>query len=103
MGRTFIGDGLVVEGDIEGPDELVVQGQIRGGSIRGKEVAIEKSGDVEAQVESESLKLAGKLTGNVQASARVDIAAEGRLQGDVKAPRISIADGAQFKGHIDTE
>ncbi|HJL41114.1 MAG TPA: polymer-forming cytoskeletal protein [Myxococcales bacterium LLY-WYZ-16_1] len=103
MARTFIGDGLVVEGDIEGSDELVVQGQVRGGSISGKEIAIEKSGDVEAQVQGETLRLAGKLVGDVQAQARVEIGAEGRLHGDVKAPRIAIADGAHFKGHIDTE
>lgn len=103
MGRTFIGDGLTVEGDIEGSDELVVQGTVRGGAIQGKEVTIDKSADVEAQVEADTLRLAGKLTGSVQAKARIEIGAEGRLQGDVKAPRISIADGAHLKGHIDTE
>jgi cytoskeletal protein CcmA (bactofilin family) len=43
----------------------------------------------------------GKLRGNVAASDRVDIRAEGSLTGDVAAARISIEDGAFFKGGID--
>jgi cytoskeletal protein CcmA (bactofilin family) len=43
----------------------------------------------------------GKVRGNVTASDRVDIRAEGALSGDVSAARISIEDGAFFKGGID--
>ena len=43
----------------------------------------------------------GKVRGNVTASDRVDIRAEGSLSGDVSAARISIEDGAFFKGGID--
>jgi cytoskeletal protein CcmA (bactofilin family) len=43
----------------------------------------------------------GKVRGNVSATDRVDIRAEGALSGDVAAARISIEDGAFFKGGID--
>jgi cytoskeletal protein CcmA (bactofilin family) len=43
----------------------------------------------------------GKVRGNITASDRVDIRAEGALTGDVAAARISIEDGAFFKGGID--
>jgi cytoskeletal protein CcmA (bactofilin family) len=43
----------------------------------------------------------GKVRGNVSATDRVDIRAEGALSGDVSAARISIEDGAFFKGGID--
>jgi cytoskeletal protein CcmA (bactofilin family) len=43
----------------------------------------------------------GKVRGNMTASDRVDIRGEGSLTGDVVAQRISIEDGAYFKGGID--
>ena len=43
----------------------------------------------------------GKLHGNVNVSDRVDIRAEGALTGDVVAHRLSIEDGAFFKGSVD--
>ena len=43
----------------------------------------------------------GKVRGNINASDRVDIRSEGSLTGDVIAQRISIEDGAFFKGGID--
>ena len=43
----------------------------------------------------------GKVRGNITAQDRVDIRGEGSLTGDVVAQRISIEDGAYFKGGID--
>jgi cytoskeletal protein CcmA (bactofilin family) len=43
----------------------------------------------------------GKLHGNVVVTDRVDIRAEGALSGDVVAHRLSIEDGAYFKGSVD--
>jgi cytoskeletal protein CcmA (bactofilin family) len=43
----------------------------------------------------------GKVRGNLTASDRVDIRSDGSLTGDVIAARISIEDGAFFKGGID--
>ena len=41
--------------------------------------------------------------GNITALDKVTIAPSGSVDGDIKAPRISIADGARFKGKIDME
>jgi cytoskeletal protein CcmA (bactofilin family) len=58
---------------------------------------------VEADVTASALSIAGQVTGNVTAQNRVDIQAGGRLVGDVKASRFTIADGASFKGSVDME
>ena len=50
-----------------------------------------------------SVVLAGQVTGNVNANSRVDIQAGGRLIGDVKAGRLTIADGASFRGNVDMD
>jgi cytoskeletal protein CcmA (bactofilin family) len=47
--------------------------------------------------------VSGRLTGNVLARERVELRAEAKVVGDVKAPRIVIADGASFKGNVDMD
>lgn len=103
MSRTVIGSSLEVEGDIEGAEELVVQGRLKGGISGGQSVVIEASGQVEAEIEAASVRISGTLNGKIHAKERVEIDAEGRMQGDIQAPRISISEGAHYKGHIDTE
>jgi cytoskeletal protein CcmA (bactofilin family) len=56
---------------------------------------------VSANITAREVVVQGKLKGNITASDRVDIRNEGSLQGDVVAQRISIEDGAFFKGGID--
>jgi cytoskeletal protein CcmA (bactofilin family) len=58
---------------------------------------------VEANVSAQSLTIAGQVTGNVTAQERVDLQAGARLVGDVKAARLTIADGASFKGNVDMD
>ena len=58
---------------------------------------------VGADITGTSLSVAGTVTGDVTASERVDIQAGGKLVGDIKAARFTIADGASFKGNVDME
>ena len=59
------------------------------------------AGDVTASVQTASLAVSGRLNGNVEASDRVEIRKEGTMIGDIKAPRVVIADGARFKGRVE--
>jgi len=45
----------------------------------------------------------GQVTGNITSTERVDIRDGGSLDGDLSSPRISIADGAHFRGSIDMQ
>ena len=103
MSRTVIGSTLEVEGEVHGAEELIVQGRLKGAVVDGKAVIIEKSAQVEAQINAATVRVSGGLDGRVEATERVEIDADGRMNGDIKAPRISIAEGARYKGHIDTE
>ena len=60
-----------------------------------------RNGQVAASITAREIVILGKVRGNVSATDRVDIRAEGALTGDVAAARISIEDGAFFKGGID--
>ncbi|HXX70355.1 MAG TPA: polymer-forming cytoskeletal protein, partial [Polyangiaceae bacterium] len=54
-------------------------------------------------VQGGSLSIGGSLTGNVVATDRVDLQSGARMIGNVKAARVTIADGAQFKGNVDMD
>jgi cytoskeletal protein CcmA (bactofilin family) len=103
MAGTVIGPGLSVEGELTSEDEVVVHGTFRGSLSSSGAVSVGSDGVVEADVGAASISVAGQLTGNVNAEDRVDIQAGGRLIGDVKASRLTIADGASFKGNVDMD
>lgn len=103
MAGTVIGDGLTIEGELTGEDEVVVHGTLRGTLTTSDAVSIASGGVVEADITAGSVSIAGQVTGNVAAQERVDVQAGGRLVGDVKAARFTIADGASFKGSVDMD
>ncbi len=103
MAATRIGPGITIEGEVTSDDEVVVGGVLRGKLQVDGPVTIESDGVVEADIGAQSVSIGGAVTGNVTASERVDLLSGGRLIGDVKAARLTIADGASFKGNVDMD
>jgi cytoskeletal protein CcmA (bactofilin family) len=100
--QATIGKSLVVKGEISGAESLYVDGKVEGTiNLPGNRVTVGRNGQVAANVMAREIVVLGKVRGNCQATDRVDIRAEGSLTGDVIAARISIEDGAFFKGGID--
>ena len=100
--QATIGKGLLVKGEITGSESLYIDGKVEGSiNLPGNRVTVGRNGQVAASIIAREIVVLGKIRGNVSASDRVDIRAEGSLSGDVAAARISIEDGAFFKGGID--
>lgn len=100
--QASIGKGLSFKGEITGNESLFIDGKVEGSiNLPGNRVTVGRNGLVTASVVAREIVVLGKIRGNVAASDRVDIRAEGSLTGDVSAARISIEDGAFFKGGID--
>lgn len=100
---TIIGQGITIEGEISADDEVIVRGTVRG-KITGREaVVVEPGAVVEADVSAASAVVGGRLTGNLTVVDKIDLQTGARLVGDVKAARITIADGASFKGNVDMD
>ena len=100
---NVIGSSIVIDGEISGDEDLIIQGTIKGKIALQESLIVENSGTVEADIETRNVEISGQVTGNIRASDRVEIKSEGRMTGDIKAPRILIADGAKFKGNVDME
>jgi cytoskeletal protein CcmA (bactofilin family) len=100
--QAVIGKGLHFKGEITGSESLFIDGKVEGAiNLPGNRVTVGRNGQVGANIAAREIVVMGKIRGNVTASDRVDIRAEGALTGDVAAARISIEDGAFFKGGID--
>jgi cytoskeletal protein CcmA (bactofilin family) len=100
--QATIGKGLFIKGEITGSESLFIDGKVEGSiNIPGNRVTVGRNGQVAANISAREIVVLGKVRGNVAATDRVDIRAEGSLSGDVAAARISIEDGAFFKGGID--
>ncbi len=100
--QATIGKSLVVKGEVTGSESLYIDGKVDGTiNLPGNRVTVGRNGQVTANITAREIVVLGKVRGNVNASDRVDIRSEGSLSGDVVAQRISIEDGAFFKGGID--
>ena len=92
----------MVKGELTGSESLYIDGKVEGAiNLPGNRVTVGRNGQVAANIVAREIVVLGKVRGNCQASDRVDIRSEGSLTGDVIAARISIEDGAFFKGGID--
>lgn len=100
--QATIGKSLVIKGEVSGSESLYIDGRVEGSiNLAGNRVTIGRNGVVAANITAREIVVLGKVRGNVTASDRVDIRSDGSLTGDVVAARISIEDGAYFKGGID--
>src|SRR5271166_4346805 len=87
-----IGKSVVVDGEVEGSI-----------SLNGQSLTIGPNGHVRANIEARNVIVHGQLNGNIRASERVDLRKSASLTGDISTARVSIEDGAYFKGTIDIQ
>src|SRR5213595_1104280 len=100
--QATIGKSLVIKGEVTGSESLYIDGRVEGSiNLSGNRVTVGRNGVVAANISAREIVVLGKVRGNLTATDCVDIRNEGSLTGDVVAQRISIEDGAFFKGGID--
>jgi cytoskeletal protein CcmA (bactofilin family) len=101
-GSTIIGESIVINGNLNGDEDLTVRGRVEGTITLTQHLLVEASGVVKAEVQVKTCVVSGALVGNVTATESIEITKEGRMVGDIAAPRVVIHDGAGFRGRIDT-
>ena len=100
-GTTIIGESILISGSLNGDEDLTVRGRVEGTLTLTKTLLVEPTGIVKAEVQVKNCVIAGVVVGNVTATESVEITKEGRMVGDINAPRVIIVDGASFRGRID--
>ena len=101
MATTVIGSSIVIDGEISGEEHLIVHGTVKGRINVRDSLVVENGGLVEATIETSSITVNGTVNGDISASERAELRPNSTVVGDIRAPRILIADGASFKGTVD--
>ena len=101
---AVIGPGIHINGDISGDENLLVEGKVDGKIRLGSNhVEIGQSGQVNADITAKVIKIAGQVRGDLNGTEKVVISRSGNVHGNIVAPRMTLEDGAIFKGSIDMD
>src|SRR5437016_10671297 len=99
-----IGKSIVINGELSGSEDLTIEGRVDGKiELRDHVLTVGSNGRIKAQVSAKAIVVLGQVTGNLNATEKVDIKESGSVEGDIVAPRVAIADGSHFKGSIDMQ
>jgi len=97
---TIIAEGVTIEGKINCPGSLRVDGSVKGEIITGKDITVGKEGNVEANIRTANATIAGTCKGDMVASGEVEITSTGKFIGNLtqKDALLTISKGGLFKG-----
>jgi cytoskeletal protein CcmA (bactofilin family) len=99
---VHIGKSVVIKGELNGSEDLTIEGHVEG-KIELKEhvLTIGSNGRIRAAVFAKAVIVLGEVVGNVTGTEKVDIRDNGSVDGDIVSPRVAIAEGAHFRGSVD--
>jgi len=98
---TFFSANVTIDGTVTGSDPVLIEGTVRGKVNLTGELRIGTKARIEATVHAKNVTIEGKLTGDVSADERVELVASATVDGNIKAPKIVVAEGARFRGSVD--
>ena len=99
-----LGASIEIKGHITGSEDFQVDGKVDGPiSLRGHQLTVGSSAQLNSEIHASKVVVYGKVVGNVNARERVDVKTDGSVIGDIATARISIEDGAHFKGRIEID
>jgi len=99
--QTVIGPSCTVSGEFVSEEDVSIHGTVRGRIETSADIFVEVGGMIEAEVSTQNIDVRGTIVGNVTAADRFEIHPGGSVTGDVRAPRVVLADGGKYKGNID--
>jgi cytoskeletal protein CcmA (bactofilin family) len=99
-----IGPSISIKGDLSGEEDLVIQGRVEGKvDLKQNNVTIGKNGRVKADIYGKLISVEGEVEGNLHGMDQIIVRTSGNVRGNISAPRVTLEDGAKFKGSIDMD
>ena len=99
-----IGKSVVIKGELNGSEDLTVEGSVEGRiELRDHVLTIGSHGKIKAEVFAKVAVVLGEVIGNITATEKVDIRDTGSVDGNIVSPRIAIAEGSRFRGSVDMQ
>ncbi len=96
--RTLMGAETVITGELNTSEAVQIEGRVEGKIKSSGLVVIGEAGRVKAEIEADEVSIRGTLEGDCTARNRVEITRTGKVLGNLRAPRIVVAEGAIFRG-----
>ncbi len=101
---AHIGKSVVIKGELSGSEDLYLDGEVEGTiELDKNSLTIGPNGRIRAHVHAREVIVHGKVDGNIRGNDRVELKRSAVLVGDIVTQRVSIEDGAYFKGAIDVQ
>jgi cytoskeletal protein CcmA (bactofilin family) len=99
-----LGSTIQIKGQVTGNEDLQIDGIVDGPiSLKGHELTVGSNARLTSEIHAGDVVAYGKVVGNIHARGRVDIKREGSIIGNISSARITIEDGAHFKGRIEID
>ncbi len=97
---SIIGPGMKVVGDCETDGTIRIEGTVEGSVRAGKAVVVGKDGLVKGDVATQDAVISGRITGTLTADSRLEVQATARIEGEVRARRLQLEEGAVLNGTV---
>lgn len=97
---SIIGPGMTVKGDCESDGTIRVEGTVRGSVRAGKAVVVGKDGLIDGDVTTQDAVVSGCVLGTLVADSRLELQATSRIEGEVRARRMQLEEGAILNGTV---
>ncbi len=98
---SIIGPGMKIVGDCETDGTLRVEGTIEGSVKAGKAVVVGKDGFVDGDIHTQDAVVSGRVIGTLVAASRLELQATSHIEGQVRARRMQLEEGAVLNGTVE--
>ena len=97
---TVVGDTAKMDGKFDIADSIQIECEVGGALKVGGKLVIGEKGVVDADVQTVDAVIMGRYAGNMTATGNVEIAATGRVSGNIKTDSLVISKGGLFSGNV---
>lgn len=100
---VWVGKSVVFKGELVSSEDMSIDGRVEGTvDVRDHTLTIGPDAEIHANISAKTITIHGAVTGSIKASEKVDIRDTGKVDGNISAPRVAMAEGADLHGRIDT-
>ena len=97
-GKDILSSDVEIKGSIKFQKELLIDGKVEGEINSDGVLTIGENADIRGEIKTKSITVYGKVQGNITVAERCELKSKCTLQGDLKAARLVIEEGATFIG-----
>src|SRR5262245_25275409 len=102
--RAQLGSSIRIKGEFSAKEDVVIAGHIEGTiNVEGHLVVVEGGAELAADIVARAIIVSGTLKGSLVAEERIELRNNATVEGELSAPRVGMADGAIFRGKLETE